>query len=79
MIGMWPRIIDFLGYDPDGEPQTLRKQIVAYRRRQGLSRKHMAIMLGVDEGTMSRWERGSSAPRRWRLKALRKVLSLPDQ
>lgn len=52
----WPKIIEFLGYDPNPEPNTLGKRLAAYRRHQGLSRKSLAAVLAVDEGTLWRWE-----------------------
>ena len=52
----WPGIIKFLGCDPNPQPRTLGERLLAYRRRQGLSRKAMATTLAVDEGTLWRWE-----------------------
>ena len=52
----WPGIIKFLGHDPNPEPNTLGERLTAYRRHQGLSRKTLAAVLAVDEGTLWRWE-----------------------
>jgi len=52
----WPGIIAFLGYDPTPDPTTLGQQLLAHRRRHGLSRKDLAVSLGVDETTLWRWE-----------------------
>ena len=57
-----PRIIGFLGYDPHPAPQSLAERLLAKRRHLGLSRKGMAAMLSVDEGTLKRWEKGKSQP-----------------
>jgi DNA-binding XRE family transcriptional regulator len=34
-IRLWPRIIEFLGYDPDAEPEILGQRIEWVRRRDG--------------------------------------------
>lgn len=52
----WPDIISFLGYDPTPDQQTLGQQLLAHRRRYGLSRKSLAAALGVDEATLLAWE-----------------------
>ena len=52
----WSGIIEFLGYDPSPEPATLGEQLLGYRRRHGLSRRALALRLGVDEATLWRWE-----------------------
>ncbi len=58
-----PAIIAFLGHDPAPVPHSLAGRMVAMRRRQGLTRKSAATLLGVDEATLRRWEIGSSEPR----------------
>jgi DNA-binding XRE family transcriptional regulator len=58
----WPGIIEFLGRDPNSEPSTLGERLMAYRRRQGLSRKALAAALAVDEGTLWRWETDRRKP-----------------
>jgi DNA-binding XRE family transcriptional regulator len=52
----WPGVIEFLGYDPNPEPKTPGERLLAYRRRQGLSRAALAKQLGADEATLWRWE-----------------------
>lgn len=52
----WPLIIDFLGFDPNPAPNSFGTQLTAYRRRHGLSRRTLALFLGVDEATLWRWE-----------------------
>jgi transcriptional regulator with XRE-family HTH domain len=56
----FPAIKDFLGYDPDELPEDapLGLRIAARRRAIGLSQKALADCLGIDEGTVGRWERG---------------------
>jgi transcriptional regulator with XRE-family HTH domain len=62
-IRYYPRICAFLGYDPFPATRTLSEQIAAKRRRLGLSFREVADLLGVDEGTVSRWESGEWKPR----------------
>ncbi len=59
----FPAIFRFLGYDPLPAPATLAERISRQRLRLGLSIKTTAKLLGVDEGTLSHWERGDWKPR----------------
>ena len=63
-IRYYPGIFAFLGYDPFPAPRTLSEQIASKRRELGLSVKEVAGSLGVDEGTVSRWESGDWKPRK---------------
>jgi len=54
-----PRIIEFLGYDPFGEPQSFGEAIAARRRALGLSRKRLARQLGMTEDTIAGLEYGT--------------------
>ncbi len=58
----WPDIIAFLGYDPSPEPTTLGQQLLAHRRRNGMSRKDLSVLLDVDETTLWRWETDERKP-----------------
>lgn len=69
-----PAIIRFLGYDPLPAPEGLGEQLRAWRRRQGLSGKKAAKRLGVDEGTLCRWERGIWTPKGLRRKLVEALL-----
>lgn len=40
------------------EPESIR----AYRNRTGLTQAQLAAALGVDTGTVARWERGELKP-----------------
>jgi DNA-binding XRE family transcriptional regulator len=65
-IRFWPRIIQFLGYDPNPEPIDLPQELFSARRRRGLSIRDLAKQLGVDPETLRRWGRGIRIPRgRW--------------
>ena len=61
------RVINFLGYDPAPEPETLGQQIGAKRRELGLNLEMAARLIGIDEGTLRRYERGEWTPKGDRL------------
>ncbi len=56
-----PKIIQFLGYDPEPAPKTTLEWIRDARRRLGLTQKDLAKTLGTDSVTVYRWEKGLSA------------------
>ena len=58
-----PKIIEFLDYNPLPEARTLAEQIIRGRKTLGLSQKQLAGRLGVDPGTLSRWETGIQDPK----------------
>jgi DNA-binding XRE family transcriptional regulator len=52
-----PRIIQFLGYAPYFGPcRSLGEKIMRYRQYLGLSQKVMSKQIGIDPGTLERWE-----------------------
>jgi transcriptional regulator with XRE-family HTH domain len=61
-IRYWPGIIAFLGYDPHPRPTTLGERLKAKYRAMGLPRKEAARRLGLDEGTLQRYEEGTWRP-----------------
>jgi len=61
-LAQWRRLIEFLGYDPRPEPTELSGRLLAFRTRLGMSQECMAERLGVEPGTLGRWERGARAP-----------------
>ena len=58
-----PKIIEFLGYNPLPSAQNFPEQIIRYRKTLGLSQTQLARRLGVDSGTVTRWETGGRKPR----------------
>jgi DNA-binding transcriptional regulator YiaG len=60
--GRWPKIIEFLGYDPHPEPITLGGRLQAKYRVLGLSRKEASRRLGIDENTLKALEDGTRSP-----------------
>ncbi|MEO1630509.1 MAG: hypothetical protein AAFU38_06990 [Bacteroidota bacterium] len=57
-FAFWPGLIDFLGYDPYGEPRTLGECLSWLRRRNGVELPACAEMIGVGTSTLRFWERG---------------------
>lgn len=61
-VRLYPTILDFLGYEPWPKPQALPEQLIAERRRRGMSSGEAADEIGVDQGTYLRWEDGRTRP-----------------
>ncbi|MEW8050184.1 MAG: helix-turn-helix transcriptional regulator [Candidatus Thiodiazotropha sp.] len=57
-IRYYPAIMDFLGYCPYQRGDTLGRKIMLHRTYQGLSQRDLARIVGVDRGSISRWEAG---------------------
>ncbi|MCW5982727.1 MAG: helix-turn-helix transcriptional regulator [Bryobacteraceae bacterium] len=57
-----PAILRFLGYNPLPEGKTLAEKLVRYRTSLGMSQKEAAQEIGVDPGTLAKWERGERQP-----------------
>jgi len=59
LIIQYPKIISFLGHDPlFKDPDSLRERVLHYRRSQGMTRKELADLTGVDTHTLGRLEKG---------------------
>jgi transcriptional regulator with XRE-family HTH domain len=61
-IRYMPAVIRFLGYNPLPAVTTLAAKLVRHRTTLGLSQKEAALEIGVDQGTLARWERGEREP-----------------
>ena len=59
----YPRIFAFLGYNPLPPPTTLSDQLRRKRLELGRTLREAALLIGVDEGTLARWESGEWNPR----------------
>jgi transcriptional regulator with XRE-family HTH domain len=59
-LRLLPAITAFLGYDLENvsNDASLALRIASRRRRLGLSQKRLAELLGIDEATVRKWERG---------------------
>lgn len=55
-------VVEFLGYDPTPEPETLAERLKAKRRVTGMTFSQVARHLGWDEGTLTRYLNGT-----WRM------------
>lgn len=75
-VSAYPAIIQFLEYEPWPEPKTLGEALLAERRRRGIEIRKAAALIGADEGTWRRWERGEWKPTRRTLPSLERLLGL---
>lgn len=55
-VSSFPAIINFLGYDPSPEAQTLSVRIREARQREGISQRELAERLGIAPSTVKAWE-----------------------
>ena len=69
-----PKIIEFLGYNPLPERRTLAEKIIRCRKTLGLSQTQLARRLGVDPGTLARWETEGRWPKRRHLDLIQRWL-----
>lgn len=58
-----PNIIQFLGCDPQPQPATVGQALKRHRQVRGMSQRELAGRMGVDQGTLGRWERGIRVPK----------------
>jgi DNA-binding XRE family transcriptional regulator len=60
-----PRIISFLTYTPppfDEIPDNVVDRIRLYRRTHGFNQEKLSELIGIDETTIAKWERGEHKP-----------------
>lgn len=57
-----PKLIHFVGYDLRPVPTNLAERLTVHRIGLGLPQREMAKRLGVDPGTLSKWETGQREP-----------------
>lgn len=69
-----PAIVRFLGYNPLPEANGWGERLVRQRTTLGLSQKEAASRLGVDQGTLVKWERGEREPKGRFLDGVRRFL-----
>ena len=58
----FPRLIQFLGYSPYPEAESIGERLKTYRKTNGITQKDLAKRLGVDSSTLAGWEAGMSQP-----------------
>ncbi|HEY4505173.1 MAG TPA: helix-turn-helix domain-containing protein [Candidatus Paceibacterota bacterium] len=61
-IRRWPKVIQFLGYDPRQASEGIGQGLVRWRQGRGMSQKELAAQLDVDPTTLAKWERGERCP-----------------
>ena len=70
-----PRIVEFLGYNPEPTPDKQAARLIHIRRQLGLTQEALAEALAIDPVTLYRWENGLSTPPETKLRQLRDLLS----
>jgi transcriptional regulator with XRE-family HTH domain len=58
-VRLVPRLIAFLGYCPWKAPAHAGERLRVVREALGLTQGETAARLGIDPGTLSRWESGA--------------------
>jgi transcriptional regulator with XRE-family HTH domain len=61
-VEFMPAIIQFLGYNPLPPGTTWAERLVSCRTAMGITQGESARRIGVDQGTLARWERGKREP-----------------
>jgi len=69
-----PKIVEFLGFDPEPEPHLSHERLAYGRRRLGMTQDELAHALKVDPTTIWRWERGDGIPSGEKLAAFKVLL-----
>ena len=78
MVRQLPRIIKFLGYNPEPVPGTFHERIAHGRRQLGLSQEGLAQILEINPVTLYRWEKGLSVPAETKLAQIEALLNASD-
>jgi transcriptional regulator with XRE-family HTH domain len=73
-----PAILEFLGYDPFVEPESIPDRLRATRRRSGWSIRRAAAHLGVDPTTWGAWEEGKAISSGSHRVLVARLLGLPE-
>jgi transcriptional regulator with XRE-family HTH domain len=61
-VEFMPAIIRFLGYNPLPPGTTWAERLVSCRTAMGVTQGEAAHRIGIDQGTLARWERGEREP-----------------
>ncbi|HBE92853.1 MAG TPA: hypothetical protein DDW55_10110 [Gammaproteobacteria bacterium] len=75
MVWYYPAIMDFLGYCPYQRAVTLGDRIRLLRTHHGLSHRGLAREIGVDAGSISRWETRDRRPSKQILRRLKEFFA----
>lgn len=79
MIWFMPRLIEWLGYDPFPEPTTAGEEIMAKRRRRGVSRKGLAKEMDIDESTLEKIEKSATVLKPGMVGIMRRALTVHSE
>lgn len=63
-------VVKFLGFNPLPNGDSLAQTLVNHRKALGVTQSHFAARIGVDPGTLGRWERGEREPDKIQLRKL---------
>jgi transcriptional regulator with XRE-family HTH domain len=69
-VRLIPHIIDFLGYSPYDATWSFGQWLRVVRLALGLSQEQLARRAGLDESTITKWEREEDKPSKTKLPAL---------
>jgi transcriptional regulator with XRE-family HTH domain len=69
-----PKIIEFLGYDPELVPETPSRRIAYARRRLGFTQEDLAKALKVDSVSIWHWEKAHFEPPDAKMRQLSEML-----
>ena len=58
----WPKVIQFLGHDPNPAPTNFDEALTSLQRRHGLPRELLAARLGIERKTLFNWLGGKTTP-----------------
>ncbi len=67
----WPKVIEFLGHDPNPAPTTFDEALTSLQRRHGLPREMLAVRIGIERKTLFNWIAGRTEPCQ---KAIRQII-----
>ncbi len=73
-VRFYPAIIALLGFNPLPEGRTPGERIRRARLSRGLSRKRLAALAGIDEGTVAKIEADAPSPQLGPRRAVLRVL-----
>lgn len=69
------QIVRYLGFDPGPTGESTVAKLEAARRALGLTQREFAAKVGLDEGSLCRWARGSRTPSLWMAGRLKAILA----
>lgn len=75
-ITFYPKIIEFLGYNPvQVDTGTIGGKIKMFRIENGLSQRAFAELSGLDESSICLWEKNEKSPLPSKLKILENIIT----